>query len=95
MNSLGMFYSFFTPTVLMIERWQGRRTAALATLGVFSMLVSGVMRIIGTVGVACYVRFLVAIWKEGRRSISGYWVRLHVESEELPRPIENPKIRAA
>jgi len=43
-------------------------------------------------GIAFYVRFLVALWKERKSRSSGYWVRLRLGSGE-PTIAELPKQR--
>jgi hypothetical protein len=57
------------------------------------------MTILCTVGIAFYVRFLVALWKEREPRSSGYWVRLRLSSgqdsiAELPER-RKPVTRAA
>jgi hypothetical protein len=42
------------------------------------MFVTAVMTALCTAGVAFYVRFLVALCKECKLSVLGYWVRLRL-----------------
>ena len=63
------------------------------------VLVKAGMTILCTVGIAFYMRFLVALWKEREPRSSGYWVRLrlrYVEDSiaELPER-RKPVTRAA
>ncbi len=46
------------------------------------MIVNAVMGAVGAVGVAFYVRFLLALCKESKRGVFGYWVRLRLGSDE-------------
>ena len=46
------------------------------------MLVSTVMATVGAVGVAFYLRFLLALWKDSKRGAIGYWVRLRTDAKE-------------
>jgi len=46
------------------------------------MFVTGVMTVLGTAGIAFYVRFLVALCKECKPRRIGYWVRLRLDSGE-------------
>lgn len=55
------------------------------------MFVKTGMTILCMVGIAFYVRFLVALWKERKPFSSGYWVRLRLSSGEDP--IELPERR--
>ena len=43
---------------------------------------NAVMVTMGAVAVGFYVRFLLALCKESRRSVIGYWVRLRRASNE-------------
>lgn len=46
------------------------------------MFLKTVLTLLCTPGIAFYVRFLVALYKESKPRPSGYWVRLRVGSEE-------------
>ena len=46
------------------------------------MFVKTGMTILCAVGIAFYVRCLVALWREGEPRSSGYWVRLRLSSGE-------------
>jgi hypothetical protein len=46
------------------------------------MFIRTVMTVLCTAGIAFYVRFLVALWKESKPLSSGYWVRLRLSSGE-------------
>ena len=46
------------------------------------MLVNALMATVGTIGVAFYLRFLVALCKECKGSLVGYWARLRDHSEQ-------------
>jgi hypothetical protein len=63
------------------------------------MFVTGVMTVLCTAGIAFYVRFLVALWKECRSRRIGYWVRLRLGSGENaiaePQQRKKPVTRAA
>ena len=48
------------------------------------MLVSALMTVLCTAGIGFYARFLVAICKERKPRVSGYWVRLHCVSGAEP-----------
>jgi hypothetical protein len=48
----------------------------------FGVFVKIGMTIVCTVGIAFYVRFLVALWKEREPRASGYWVRLRLRYVE-------------
>jgi hypothetical protein len=50
------------------------------------------MTFLGMMGIAFYVRFLVALWKESKPRSSGYWLRLRLGSAE-PTIAELPKQR--
>jgi hypothetical protein len=63
------------------------------------MFLKSVMLLLCTAGVAFYVRFLVALYKESKPRSSGYWVWLRVGSgeatiAELPKR-RRPATRAA
>ena len=63
------------------------------------MFLKSVMMLLCTAGIAFYVRFLVALYKESKPRSSGYWVRLRVGSgeatiAELPKR-RTPVTRAA
>jgi hypothetical protein len=65
----------------------------------FDVFVKTGMTILCTVGMAFYVCFLVALWKEREPRSSGYWVRLRLSSghdsiAELPER-RKPVTRAA
>lgn len=36
-----------------------------------------------TAGIAFYVRFLAALWKDRKPRSGGYWVRLRFDSDEI------------
>jgi hypothetical protein len=40
------------------------------------------MTFLGMTGIAFYLRFLVALWKESKPRSNGYWVRLRLGSGE-------------
>jgi len=40
------------------------------------------MTLLCRAGIAFYVRFLVALWKDRRPRSSGYWIRLRFDSGE-------------
>ena len=46
------------------------------------MFVTVVMTVLCTAGIAFYVRFLVALCKERKPRLIGYWVRLRLGSGE-------------
>jgi hypothetical protein len=46
------------------------------------MFLKTVVTLLGTAGLAFYLRFLVALCKESKPRSSGYWVRLRVGSGE-------------
>jgi len=46
------------------------------------MLVKMAMTLLCTAGIAFYVRFLVALWKDRKPRSGGYWVRLPFDSGE-------------
>lgn len=46
------------------------------------MFVTAVMTVLCTTGVAFYARFLVALCKERKPRLIGYWVRLRLGSGE-------------
>ena len=46
------------------------------------MLAKMAMTLVCTAGIAFYVRFLVALWKDRRPRSGGYWVRLKLGSGE-------------
>jgi hypothetical protein len=46
------------------------------------MFLKTVMTVLCTAGIAFYVRFLVALWKERETLSSGYWVRLRLSPGE-------------
>src|SRR6202035_5907378 len=46
------------------------------------MFLKSVMMLLCTAGIAFYVRFLVALYKESKTRSSGYWVRLRFSSGE-------------
>jgi hypothetical protein len=46
------------------------------------MFAKTVVIVLCTAGVAFYVRFLVALWKERKTLSSGYWMRLRLGSGE-------------
>ena len=46
------------------------------------MVVTAIMTTLCTVGVAFYLRFLVALCKERKPRLFGYWVRLRLGSGE-------------
>ena len=46
------------------------------------MFLKSVMMLLRTAGIAFYVRFLVALYKESRPRSSGFWVRLRFSSGE-------------
>ena len=46
------------------------------------MFVTGLMTLLCTAGIAFYVRFLGALWKECEPRRIGYWVRLRLGSGE-------------
>ena len=48
------------------------------------MLVSALMTVLCTAGIGFYARFLVAICKERKPPLSGYWVRLRPVSRAEP-----------
>jgi hypothetical protein len=63
------------------------------------MFLKSVMMLLCTAGIAFYVHFLVALYKESKPRSSGYWVRLRVGSGEatiadLPKQ-RRPVTRAA
>jgi len=63
------------------------------------MFAKTVVIVLCTTGVAFYVRFLVALWKERKTLSSGYWMRLRLGSgegtiAELPKR-RTPVTRAA
>ncbi len=41
-----------------------------------------VMTMIGMAGIAFYLRFLVALCRESKPHVGGYWIRLRLESDE-------------
>ena len=59
------------------------------------MFVMGVWTVLCTAGIAFYVRFLVALRKECKPRLTGYWVRLRsgsgkdvlAEPQERTRPV--------
>ena len=65
----------------------------------FDVFVKTGMTMVCAVGIAFYVRFLVALWKERQPRSSGYWVRLrlrYVEDSIVERPERRkPVTRAA
>ena len=46
------------------------------------MFLKIVMMLLCTAGVAFYIRFLVALWKDRSPSSGGYWVRLRFDCDE-------------
>jgi hypothetical protein len=46
------------------------------------MFVTAVLTMLCTAGIAFYVRFLVALWKECKPRRIGYWVLLRLDSGE-------------
>lgn len=48
------------------------------------MLAKAAMTVLCMAGIAFYVRFLVALCKECKPHLIGYWVRLHPDSVENP-----------
>ena len=46
------------------------------------MLVTAIMTAFGTASVGFYLRFLVALCKERKTELTGYWVRLRLDSDE-------------
>jgi len=42
------------------------------------MLVTAIMTTLCTAGIVFYLRFLVALCKERRTGLCGYWLRLHL-----------------
>jgi hypothetical protein len=63
------------------------------------MFLKTAMTVLCTAGLAFYVRFLVALWKEREPLSSGYWVRLRLSygedsMVELPER-RRPRTRAA
>jgi hypothetical protein len=46
------------------------------------MFLKTVMMLLCTAGVAFYISFLVALWKDRSLSSGGYWVRLRFDSDE-------------
>jgi hypothetical protein len=46
------------------------------------MIVNVVMATVGAIGVGFYLRFLLALCKESKRTVIGYWVRLRRRSDE-------------
>lgn len=46
------------------------------------MMVNAVMVTVGAVGVVFYLRFLLALCKECKGSVIGYWVRLRRRPDE-------------
>lgn len=46
------------------------------------MLVNTIFATVGTVGVAFYLRFLMALSKESKRSVVGYWLRLRTAARD-------------
>jgi len=63
------------------------------------MFVTTVMTVLCTAGIAFYVRFLVALCKECKPRLIGYWVRLRLGSGENAiaelQEREKPATRAA
>jgi hypothetical protein len=49
-----------------------------------TMLVSALMTVLCTAGIGFYARFLVAICKERKPRVTGYWVRLRRGSGAEP-----------
>ncbi len=47
-----------------------------------SMIVNAVMVAVGGVSIGFYVRFLLALCKESRGGVFGYWVRLRHRTDE-------------
>lgn len=63
------------------------------------MFLKTLMTLLCMAGIAFYVRFLMALWKESKPRSSGYWLRLHLGSgeatiAELPKR-RKPVARAA
>jgi hypothetical protein len=46
------------------------------------MSVTLVMTVLGTAGVAFYLRFLVPLCQESKPQVGSYWVHLRLKSEE-------------
>lgn len=46
------------------------------------MLTNAVMATVGAVGVGFYLRFLVALSRESKRSLVGHWLRLRTRAHE-------------
>jgi hypothetical protein len=63
------------------------------------MFVIAVWMVLCTAGIAFYVRFLVALYKECKPPLTGYWVRLRLGSGEdalaEPEVRKRPVTRAA
>lgn len=62
------------------------------------MLVSTVMATVGGVGLAFYLRFLLALWKDSQPALIGYWVRLRPDVQENHangRPDHTPSVTRA
>ncbi|HZU41090.1 MAG TPA: hypothetical protein VE994_00330 [Terriglobales bacterium] len=63
------------------------------------MLVNTLMAIVGAVGVGFYLRFLLALSRESKRGLIGYWVRLRTTARETSasewKSEEEPFTRAA
>lgn len=47
------------------------------------IFVKAVTIVLCTAGIAFYVRFLVAIWKDSKPRSGGYWLRLRSDSGEI------------
>jgi hypothetical protein len=80
-----IYEPFIRNLLILVSNDLGRFQILFQTLGSDpggSMFVTGLMTLLCTAGIAFYVRFLVALWKECEPRRIGYWVRLRLGSGE-------------
>ena len=46
------------------------------------MVVTLAMTVLGAAGIAFYLRFMAALYKESKPHVGGYWMRLKVDAGE-------------
>ena len=79
MNLLFEIYGLSYPIILVSDFQQRVRRDPKPEA---EMLVTAAMTVLCTAGVAFYTRFLVALFKECKPRLTGYWVRLRLKSSE-------------
>lgn len=48
------------------------------------MLIVAIMSLLCAGGIAFYARFMLALYRECKPQLIGYWVRLHTHRQQLP-----------